>query len=304
MNLQPLSSVRHLARELRFASRLVAPLTSSQVWWGFLDFREKHGVAVGNNTTWTGPQPFPYEWPLYRRIIGRSTSDAAYLRFLSSNLLLSRAQLFQDLLVAFLLQEKRGGYFVELGATNGISLSNTYLLETQYGWYGILAEPAVVWHDALRKNRSCSIDTRCVWSSTGQTLKFAQTGAAELSTIAEFISSDDHASARKECVVRFSVQAVSLNQLLLDNNAPHTVDYLSIDTEGSEWDILAAFDFSGYRIRVITVEHNYVEEKREKIATLLRAHGYARIFPAFSLWDDWYVDPELASRMGADSRST
>jgi hypothetical protein len=54
----------------------------------------------------------------------------------------STAQLRQDLFVLSFLQCKSDGFFVEFGATNGIDWSNTHLLETQYGWNGILAEPA------------------------------------------------------------------------------------------------------------------------------------------------------------------
>jgi hypothetical protein len=61
---------------------------------------------------------------------------AAFAAFCLRHYERSNAQLFQDLLVLFLLSEKRGGYFVEFGATNGISLSNTKLLEQDYGWRG------------------------------------------------------------------------------------------------------------------------------------------------------------------------
>ena len=54
----------------------------------------------------------------------------------------SRSQLRQDLFVLSQLDFKRNGYFVEFGATNGFNLSNTHLMEKEFGWTGILAEPA------------------------------------------------------------------------------------------------------------------------------------------------------------------
>lgn len=57
---------------------------------------------------------------------------------------------------------KQNGFFVEFGATNGIDLSNTYLLETEFGWNGILAEPDKYWHTSLIANRTAIIDIRCV----------------------------------------------------------------------------------------------------------------------------------------------
>ena len=75
----------------------------------------------------------------------------------------SKAQLHQDIFVLAEHDFKSAGYFVEFGATNGHDLSNTYLLETQFGWQGIVAEPAKSWHEALKKNRQCHIETDCVW---------------------------------------------------------------------------------------------------------------------------------------------
>src|SRR5436189_1252600 len=66
---------------------------------------------------------------------------AAFLSYAATNAHRSHAQLFQDLFVLETVKEKRDGFFVEFGATNGVDLSNTALLERDYGWKGILAEP-------------------------------------------------------------------------------------------------------------------------------------------------------------------
>tara|TARA_B100000242_G_C42645512_1_gene303440 strand:- start:264 stop:500 length:237 start_codon:yes stop_codon:yes gene_type:complete len=76
--------------------------------------------------------------------------------------------------------------------------------------------------------------------------------------------------------------------MLKKHNAPKTIDYLSIDTEGSEFEILSNFDFDEYDIKIITCEHNYTS-MREKIFDLLSAQGYERKYSEFSLFDDWYV---------------
>jgi hypothetical protein len=76
--------------------------------------------------------------------------------------------------------------------------------------------------------------------------------------------------------------------LLRKFNAPNKIDYLSIDTEGSEFDILEAFDFNDYQFSVITCEHNHTPS-REKIFDLLTHNGYSRKFEQLSYWDDWYV---------------
>ena len=62
----------------------------------------------------------------------------------------SKSQLKQDLFVLLQTNFKHNGFFVEFGATNGIDFSNTHLLEKEFGWSGILAEPAKVWHRELQ----------------------------------------------------------------------------------------------------------------------------------------------------------
>jgi FkbM family methyltransferase len=200
---------------------------------------------------------------------------------------LSHAQFRQDLFVLNELAWKTGGYFVEFGATDGLHLSNTWLLEQEFGWHGILAEPARRWHGDLAKNRRCGIDTHCVWRESDAVLQFRETEETGLSTIADFTAVDQHAFLRRSARL-YEVTTISLLDLLARYDAPTEIDYLSIDTEGSEFDILSKFDFGKYRIRIMTVEHNFTPA-RQKICSLLRAHGYRRTMEDFSSVDDWYV---------------
>jgi FkbM family methyltransferase len=199
----------------------------------------------------------------------------------------SRSQLRQDLFVLSHLDFKTNGFFVEFGATDGVSLSNTLLLERDYGWSGILAEPARRWHKELTRNRTCAIDTRCVWTKTGTQVEFLETSSPELSTISEFTDGDLHSEARSDAT-SYSVATVSLNDLLRTHNAPHEIDYLSIDTEGSELTILESFDFSQHTFEVITCEHNFGSQ-RSGIQSLLRDNGYLHVFEDLSKFDDWYI---------------
>lgn len=199
------------------------------------------------------------------------------------------AQLKQDLFVLHHLNEKRGGFFVEFGACDGVLLSNTALLEYAYGWNGILAEPAKCWHAPLRHNRSCAIDTRCVWTESDKQLPFKEAPWAEYSSM-EWCANSDHHGHRRAAGELYAVQTVSLVDLLVDHGAPKVIDYLSLDTEGSELAILSAFDFDRFDVRVITAEHNYTDQ-RDKIFDLLTSKGFNRVCEAESAWDDWYVRP-------------
>lgn len=196
----------------------------------------------------------------------------------------SRAQLRQDLFALTQHEFKRDGFFLEFGATNGIDISNTYLLEKRFGWTGILAEPAQIWHRDLKANRDCRIDTRCVWKSSGEVLSFTQAVDGVYSGISDFVAGEDRAITDE----KYDVETISLNDLLSDLNAPNLIDYASIDTEGSEFDILNAVDFDRWSFRVLTVEHNR-QPQREKIYDLLSTKGYSRVFEGISRYDDWYV---------------
>ena len=96
-----------------------------------------------------------------------------------------------------------------------------------------------------------------------------------------------HADTRKDGE-RYAVQTISLVDLLDHWRAPRMIDYLSIDTEGSEFDILSSFDFAAYDIRLITVEHNHTD-KRQELFDLLTSKGYQRKFETLSNVDDWYA---------------
>jgi len=229
-----------------------------------------------------------------RRSLQANPADPAgrFLNYCGMNFMNSRAQLFQDLMVLFFLREKRNGYFVEFGATDGVDLSNTVVLEKLFQWRGLLAEPAKRWHAALKDNRSAAIDTRCVWSDSGQQLEFRETDIGELSTLVDLVDKDFNREGRVKGT-NYPVETISLNDLLQAHNCPKEIDYMSIDTEGSELAILQAFDFSNYDIKIMTVEHNGVEPNRQEIFNLLTANGFVRIFDVLSKFDDWYVKRSL-----------
>lgn len=207
-----------------------------------------------------------------------------------TNISKTTSQNFQDIWVLHELKDKRNGFFVEFGATNGIDCSNTYYLEREYGWKGILAEPNPYWHDALFKNRKCIITTECVYTKSNEHVTFnAVIGAADLSTIQGYGDTDEHTLTRQNHSA-ISVRTVSLFDLLKKNNAPKIIDYLSVDTEGSEYEILKAFFMTNgyYDIRCITVEHNNHVIQRFKVKELLEEHGYIRKYTEISRWDDFF----------------
>jgi FkbM family methyltransferase len=199
----------------------------------------------------------------------------------------SKSQLGQDLLALIGSGAKDKGFFVEFGSADGVALSNSYLLENQFGWSGILCEPSRSWHEDLKRNRSCIVDTRCVYSRTGEQISFSENYIGELSGITEFTGGDHHGILDRT-TTSYQVETISLLDLLKHHNAPKHIEFLSVDTEGSEFEILNAFDFSQYSFGAICVEHNYLAN-RFKVRDLLVAHGYRQVYPELSEFDDWFV---------------
>ena len=211
----------------------------------------------------------------------------AFLQFCLEHLSLSNADMLQDLFVLHETGRKRDGYFVEFGAADGVSGSNSYALETRFGWRGILAEPARCWHDALMANRTCVVDRRCVTDASGETVTFRECSYPANATIDAYADSYRFAPARRR-FVRYDVPTVSLTDMLRQHGSPSEPDYLSMDTEGSELMILRGLDFAAFRPRLITVEHCH-SPTREPLFELLTAKGYRRKHEQLSGIEDWYV---------------
>ena len=189
-------------------------------------------------------------------------------------------ELGQDRFVAEILQHKTSGYFVEFGAMNGREYSNTYTLEKHFDWQGIVSEPNPRFHDELSKNRSCIIDNRAFWHTSGLQLDFVCRHHGYSVLGPNIITDGDQL---------IKVESIRLNDVLNLYHAPDVIDYISMDTEGTELDILSAFDWSRWQVLVWTIEHNYKEPARSATREIMFAHDYRLLREADSQYDDWFV---------------
>ena len=198
----------------------------------------------------------------------------------------SYSQLGQDLWVIEQTAHKKNGFFVEFGATNGVLLSNTYLLEQEFDWTGICAEPNPKFYKELIQNRNCIVSDDCIGPKTGEQVSFVL--ADVYGGIQDYAFVDKH-SAKREAYQDMGdvieVTTISLNEFLLKHKAPPNIDYLSIDTEGSEYDILVNFPFENWNIKLMTVEHNN-SDYRDSIRGLLISKNY-EIFKEAG-FEDWF----------------
>lgn len=206
---------------------------------------------------------------------------------LLDNLDYSKSQISQDWFVLKQLNYKKNGFFIEIGAASGVELSNTYLLEKRFYWEGLLVEPAKIWKDSLLQNRDCLVDFNCVFDKSNNFVEFTETKSSEYSTISEYLKSDKHFVLRKS-KNKYYVKTISLVDLLETYNCPKIIDYISVDTEGSEYDIFKNFDFKKYKFRIATVEHNNTKNKN-LLDHLFLTNGYKKVYEEFSQFESWYI---------------
>jgi FkbM family methyltransferase len=193
----------------------------------------------------------------------------------------SYSQLGQDLAVANFFQSKRGGYFIDVGAWDGEEISNTCMLEKQLDWKGICIEPLPDKFALLRQKRTCICIEAAAYSKGGLEFEFAV--AEGLSGIIQHINKHMEALNKD----RIKVKTKTLTEIMDEYHAPSFIEYLSIDTEGSEVEVLRGIDWARYSFGYISVEHNQVEPHRTEIRNFLKEKGYS--FLRENCVDDDYI---------------
>jgi FkbM family methyltransferase len=167
------------------------------------------------------------------------------------------------------------GFFVEVGAYDGVVLSNTYFLET-IGWKGLLVEPDPGKAACCRMNRPKARVFECaaVASDAMPEISFnvvdggeVYSAAGELTEFQRKRLDDWGLKAR-----RITVPGKTLDAMLTEAGAPG-VDFVSIDVEGGEADILRGFNMTRWRPRVVMIEVNSLLRSRE-VRDVFRQHGY------------------------------
>jgi FkbM family methyltransferase len=203
----------------------------------------------------------------YEKGIGVPQDDklAAYWNEMASTQnFRSDPKIQQDRWVVAMTHAKRGGFFVEAGAVDGLGASNTYVLEKVFGWKGICVEPEPEFFEQLQKNRSCQCAPVCLAEKPGIE-KFRVAGY--FSGIERFLT--EWQQPNWEDGETIEVEAITLHELLKRHNAPKVIDYVALDMEGAEYPVLKDFPFDEYHIRLMTIE-----ESSEELKGLLEEAGF------------------------------
>ena len=148
------------------------------------------------------------------------------------------SQLDQDLWILSKFDTDYKGFYIDIGANDGVTISNSLLLEEK-GWLGVCIEPAPTEFEKLNNNRKSNNYNICISDFNGK-CHFSENGF--------FGKISDKNTGNTDCLTL---------EYFLDNiDSPKVIDYLSIDVEGGEYDIIRNFPFDKYFVKYITIEHN------------------------------------------------
>ncbi|MFQ5414632.1 MAG: FkbM family methyltransferase [Phycisphaerae bacterium] len=204
---------------------------------------------------------------------------------------LFRAQFGEDRVLWQVFRHRRRGYFIEIGAYDGVTLSNTYFLE-QMGWHGLLIEPIepLCRIAAEARPRSHVVHAACSRRGSTGTTRFT---FAQNVPVLSFLRADDAHVQR--CLregaelVDLDVPVTTVDDILRRQrrertgtggpwvpNAGWRVDVVSIDTEGCELDVLDGFSLERIKPRVLLIEND--RAAGEAIEPHLQRRGYRKFF--------------------------
>jgi len=172
----------------------------------------------------------------------------------------------------------REGFFIEIGADDGIDKSNTFFFENK-GWSGICIEPSPTRYKALEKNRNCECLNIAISSKMGKVafLDIVGYGKGLSGIIQNYnpkhvtrINNETKNNAKTISKKEIVVDVFPLAELLRARKI-RRVNYCSIDVEGSEFDILTSVDFKEVQFDILSIEDPYDDSR---IRDIMSSNGF------------------------------
>lgn len=158
----------------------------------------------------------------------------------------------------------KNGFYVDVGAHDGVTINNTLYFERNLNWTGINIEPIKTVFDKLTINRPTNININCaICNYDGETYFFLNTEYTEM--ISGIKDSYDNRHLQRliyeNNIMGSKTEIVTVNtkrlQTILDQNNVNHINYLSIDVEGAEFEVIKSINFNNVFIDVIGFENNY-----------------------------------------------
>jgi FkbM family methyltransferase len=200
------------------------------------------------------------------------------------------SQLMQDKLVDEFFDQKENGFYIEIGAHDGISGSNTFFFEKFRNWNGLCIEPGPEEFKNLVSNRKSTNLNVCVSDYDGESeFSYIEGYSMMLSGLSESYDFSHRSRINNEMsyyggkINKLTMPVFKL-QTILDNLSITDIDYCSIDTEGSEFNIIKSIDFDKTNIKLFSIENNYGDTQ---IQNYLEKRGYI-LYKKLD-WDDIFI---------------
>lgn len=172
----------------------------------------------------------------------------------------------------------KNGFFVEIGANNGISQSNTLYFEKFKGWRGLLIEPHPGLFFQLQKNRSLRstcINAACSsfsYKKDSMKMMYSDLMTTSLEPFNILPDSTEHAFLGSKFLVdqpsEFTARSTTMQQIFEEFNAPKRIDLFSLDVEGSEFEVLSGINHEMYRFNLICVETSAIDKMTAYMADI------------------------------------
>jgi FkbM family methyltransferase len=196
---------------------------------------------------------------------------------------LSPSQLGADLLALFFNDFAKHKYFIEIGANDGLNLSNSLMLERDFFWNGVLVEPNSKAFQSLQSSRSNIKLNYAVSDKSDSVVEFKEYKDSLFSCISE-----KNTGRYKDDFDIKTIQTITLTEIFKRYCLPKQIEYLSIDTEGNEFEIIKDFDFDMYKVKTISIEHNHDLKKANLIRNKLLQHNYLELKEKFLKFDMFF----------------
>ncbi|MBW2390708.1 MAG: FkbM family methyltransferase [Deltaproteobacteria bacterium] len=217
-----------------------------------------------------------------------------------SEILLSGKNLYsqnqEELIIRDFFQDKRGGFFLDVGAAWPIHNSTTYYLEKHLGWWGLAVDALPDYGPAWQEKRPRSkFISYAVTDHSGDSMTFYRHDWTEVSSL-----SKKHAArfGGEETLTAIEVQTITLTDLL-DRNAITKIDHLTIDIEGAELMALAGFDIRRFKPDLVCIEaHNRGKKGEQEIRQYFEDNGYA-FLEEYAPYEraNWYFAPKAETAL-------
>jgi len=213
----------------------------------------------------------------------------------------SLSQCRQDLIIG-LINDLKPGVIIEVGATDGLFLSNSMLLENNLGYSSILVEPGISWRTNLIRNRkTAKLIFKAVYHSSNLDVDFTESEYAELSGLTASLPID-YWTLERESSNRYLVSTITLDQICDENYSGEKFLVVTIDIEGGEIDAIKGFEKNICKVTLIVLEHNGNVNKFESLDLKIIPKGFVRLNWPFESFDSWYVSENFISKSSLLSR--